>query len=87
LPSNPLGTPTEINDESGDSKSVPKTQCTEIPDANEACVNRELEIGKKTGNWGVNNNCNSMAQNILAKCGSCNYPGYVPRPPFPAPIQ
>ena len=85
LPSNPLGTPTEINDETGDSKTSKGVQCTEVPDADEACVNRALQIGQKTGNWEPWNNCNTLANSILSKCSKCKQKAAQSDPTMPPP--
>jgi hypothetical protein len=76
LPSCPFGTSTEINNEAGDS-TARGAQCTEQPNANEECVNKALQIGKDTGSWGLTNNCNTLADGILAKC-TCKYKPGVP---------
>jgi RHS repeat-associated protein len=65
LPSNPYGIPTKITDHTGQSL---KSDCHTIKDVDEDCVNRELQIGKYTGEWGWSNNCNTLAKAILNKC-------------------
>ncbi len=48
-----------------------KGTCTEVKDEDEACVNRELELGKYTGIWPFNN-CLELAMHILNKCKKSN---------------
>ena len=42
--------------------------CTTMPDVDESCVNKELEIGRYLGRFGVTNNCQSFAIQTLSKC-------------------
>ena len=42
--------------------------CQTMPDVDEDCVNKELEIGRYLGRFGVTNNCQSFAIQTLSKC-------------------
>ena len=100
LPAWPLGIPTSINNHNGQSIN---SICEEVKDVDESCVNRELAIGKSTGDWSPSNNCNTVANNILNKCKKkgadlCTgiifdnrEPGPIPGPIYPwgadGPIQ
>jgi RHS repeat-associated protein len=67
LPAFPLGIPTAIIDHTGQSS---RSQCEEIPDADEECVNKRLAQGGSTGRWMPWNNCNTVAEGILCGCNS-----------------
>ena len=67
LPTCPLGVPTAVVDHTGQSDD-PGTTCVEIPDANETCVNSQLDLGRATGRWGPNNNCNTFADEVIQNC-------------------
>jgi hypothetical protein len=64
LPAWPFGIPTKITDHSQDAH----TDSTEIHGVDENCVNQELEIGKSTGAWGIDNNCNTFVDDVIATC-------------------
>ena len=64
LPAFPLGMRTSINNHSGQNAGA---DCQEISDVDEACVNRELQY-RYTGEWRLNNNCNTLAASIIRKC-------------------
>ncbi len=65
--SSPIASETELTDHSGQgTRNVSK--CTLIPGSDEDCVNDELNIGKKLGKWSIDNNCNTVTDNILRKC-------------------
>jgi len=68
LPSCPCGTGTAVTDHSKETGAT----CYDIPDADENCVNNELTVGKPTGKWGPNNNCNTFAGEVVKKCGGKN---------------
>ncbi|GBD99580.1 putative deoxyribonuclease RhsC [bacterium BMS3Abin07] len=77
LVGNPFGKPTQICDHSGRSGSCAEAKCID-----ETCVNNELIIGKRTGPWGLSNNCWTLVSKILNKCkikGCCR-----PNPDLPA---
>jgi len=63
LPANPLGISTKIIDHRGE-----KGTCSTYPSADEECVNKRLQIGKRTGNWYPWNNCNTLVGGILHAC-------------------
>ncbi|HVS83943.1 MAG TPA: RHS repeat-associated core domain-containing protein, partial [Pyrinomonadaceae bacterium] len=65
FPSSPFGGPTEMRDHRGEFNA---TDCVPICDVDEKCVDQELEIGKSTGKWGLSNNCNTIANDIVKKC-------------------
>ncbi|WP_428940601.1 RHS repeat domain-containing protein [Fontivita pretiosa] len=65
------GTQTEITNHTGESVRR-GAKCTNVPGADENCVNNKLQIGKKTGEWAINNQCNSIAGDILRECGGFN---------------
>jgi RHS repeat-associated protein len=78
------GQPTKIVDESQEPSSGKK--CRPVSGVDEDCVNRELQIGKPTGAWGITNNCNTLANDIVKKCSpkrECR----TPAPPSPIPPQ
>ncbi len=87
LPSSPcLGhTQSAIRDHTG---QAVKADCKEVTGVDEGCVNQELQIGKPTGVWSSDNNCNTFVDQVLEKCkdkGSCPLMK-VKRPPFFIPI-
>ncbi len=63
---------TSINDHSGQCNRDNAT-CFALPGCDEACVNRELQVGKNKGTFGpVSNNCNTLVYDILKKCNCKN---------------
>ena len=52
-----------------DLSNEPKDQCEVQGGVDEACVDRELEVGKDTGTWipGAND-CHTVVNDILDKC-------------------
>lgn len=43
--------------------------CEKVPNVDEDCVNRELEIGKDTGRWVPPfNDCQTYAKEVLERC-------------------
>ncbi|HKV61519.1 MAG TPA: RHS repeat-associated core domain-containing protein [Candidatus Acidoferrum sp.] len=81
LPAWPYGVPTQIDDHS--KEPVSPGDCKDVPGADEACVNKALQIGCPTGKWTFSNQCNSFADNVLTKCGGCPIRGQLdgPLPP------
>lgn len=72
----PLG-PTSLNDHTGEHEGV-LSVCTDVPDVDEDCVDRELEIGKPTGPWVPSlNDCHTTVDRILDKCKVRPAPSYV----------
>ncbi len=65
LPPYPVGIPTQITDHSGEST---RSECTEIPEVDETCVDRELRLGRSLGRWGPTNNCNSFVDRTVFNC-------------------
>lgn len=64
LPAWPFGIPTMITDHSADAH----TDSREIRGVDENCVDQELQIGKSTGPWGLDNNCNTFVDDVIATC-------------------
>ncbi len=50
LPTCPIGVQTAVTNHKGQSQSS-ETQCTEVKDVNEKCVNDELGVGRPLGRW------------------------------------
>jgi hypothetical protein len=50
----------------------------EIPNVDESCVNRELEVGASTGRWTPSNQRNSYVKGILWKCRKCKQIDFNP---------
>ncbi len=72
----PLG-PTSLNDHTGEHKGV-LSVCTDVPDVDEDCVDRELEIGKPTGPWVPPlNDCHTVVDAILDECKVKPPPAHV----------
>jgi RHS repeat-associated protein len=67
LPRNPVGVKTSIIDHTGQSS---RSDCEEIPDADEDCVDKRLAQGASTGRWMPWNNCNTVADDVLCGCKS-----------------
>lgn len=44
-------------------------QCVDLVGCDEDCVNKELDVGKDKGTFGPCNNCNTLVEDILRKCG------------------
>ncbi len=82
LPACPFGVPTAVMPHTGQSAGA---NCTELPDVDEGCVNKELQMaGKPLGGWMPWNNCNQYTDNVALTCRKrC---GSGPPPvPFPTP--
>ena len=59
------GAKTTLNDHSTEIEK----HCEKVPDEDEDCVNRELEVGKDTGRWVPPfNDCHTIVQDILDRC-------------------
>jgi RHS repeat-associated protein len=68
LPTCPFGTPTAVVSHGGQA-TQPGTQCRPQPDVDEKCVEYVLRpIGRPTGPWGINNNCNTFVWDIIDRC-------------------
>lgn len=76
LPACPIGVETAVVSHSGQSKE-PGTNCEVVPDVDEECVNRALELGRPTGEWSPVNQCNSFTDLVIQRC--------LPQCPRPAP--
>jgi RHS repeat-associated protein len=66
--------PVAVVDHTGESKA-PNASCTEIPNEDEDCVDRELRLGEPQGRFvpGVND-CGSFANRVLNRCDSLPHP-------------
>ncbi len=52
-----------------DHACIPADRCETIPDVDEACVNRELVIGRRLGQFDLAfNNCQTFVWQVLTKC-------------------
>jgi hypothetical protein len=58
---------TEIVNHQGEGHA-PGAKCQPVPNEDEACVNRQLELGKQTGTWTPTNQCQTFAAGVLEKC-------------------
>jgi hypothetical protein len=58
---------TKVTDHKGEGDK-PGSSCSEVPNCNDDCINKELKIGKDTGRWTPNNQCNSFIADIMRKC-------------------
>jgi len=63
----PYVTGTEILDESGRGDK-PGSQCAAVPNENQACVDRMLDIGQKRGRWTLGNSCEAFAESVVRAC-------------------
>jgi hypothetical protein len=68
LPVWPVNTPVSITAQSANGRSGVKR--APIYGVNRACLDATLQIGKSCGRWGINNNCNTFAGEVLQKCGT-----------------
>jgi RHS repeat-associated protein len=83
LPMCPFGIPTKIRDHTGESEGA---ECIDVPDVDEHCVNIILRTQPKTGKWSLSNNCNTVADMIIAACKKrCNSAPARSEPSPPAP--
>ena len=61
-------TKTTINAHPG-AAGKPNATCGEAEDVDEACVDKELEIGKAGGRWVLGaNDCHTFVEDVLSKC-------------------
>lgn len=67
LPACPIGVETAVVNHSGQSKEA-GTHCVVVPNVDEECVNKLIEIGRPTGRWSPINQCNSFADDVLTRC-------------------
>lgn len=63
----PFVTKVKVKDHFGQS-SQEGAMCQTMNNVDEACVNRELEIGKNLGTWNPYNQCQSFAWSVVTKC-------------------
>ena len=80
LPACPLGVSTAVVDHRGQGR-LPGTECVEVPNVDEECVNKQLKTGRRTGSWGPSNNCDTFADGVLGRCR--NRCEMITRPPVP----
>jgi len=66
-PDSPYVTETSVNDHTGQS-TAPGSSCEKVDDVDEACVNRLLQIGRRTGRWSLVNQCQSFTNDVLTAC-------------------
>jgi len=59
---------TSILDHKGQGDLVEST-CERVDHVGQACVDKELAIGKSTGRWWPWHQCQTFVKNVLAKCG------------------
>lgn len=71
----PWVTPVVVSDASCESSG----NCQPVPDVDEACVNRELVIGRSLGSFGATNNCQTFVWEVLTKCSKGPGPTTSPR--------
>jgi RHS repeat-associated protein len=64
--------------------------CTDMPDVDEECVNKELAVGRTLGRFTPTNNCQTFALTVFAKCSKYkgpwnnrNNPNFPTIPPLP----
>jgi hypothetical protein len=71
---------TRLNDHTGRG-NLPDATCERVADVDEACVNRELELGKPLGAWTPTNQCQTYAAGVLDRCSTKVVPLPDPRKP------
>jgi hypothetical protein len=76
----PYVTQTRVNDHTGQG-NLPGSTCERVADVDEACVNRELELGKPLGAWTPTNQCQTFAAGVLERCSTKVVPLPDPRKP------
>ncbi|PTL81500.1 hypothetical protein [Vitiosangium sp. GDMCC 1.1324] len=74
----PYVTQTRVNDHSGQGQR-PGSICERVADVDEACVNRELEMGKPLGAWTPINQCQTFAAEVQERCSTKVQPLPDPR--------
>ena len=62
------GDPTSVNDHLGE--GAQGADCKPVKDVDEACVEKELQIGRDTGPWTPMNQCQTFAAEVLEKCST-----------------
>jgi hypothetical protein len=62
------GDPTSVNDHRGE--GAQGASCAVVADVDEACVEKELEIGRDAGPWTPMNQCQTFAADVLEKCST-----------------
>jgi len=65
------GRQTEVRDHKGQGNRK-GSECYEVPDCNEDCVNNALKLGRSLGEWRFNNQCNTFVTSALTACGCKN---------------
>ncbi|MGZ3457283.1 MAG: hypothetical protein ACXU86_02140, partial [Archangium sp.] len=65
----PYVTQTRLNDHTGQGE-LPGSTCERVPHEDEACVNRELELGRPLGAWTPTNNCQTFVSEVLERCST-----------------
>ncbi len=65
----PLVTRTQVNDHTGRG-DLPGSACTAKLQVDEACVDRELTLGRDLGRWTPTNQCQSFVAEVLEKCSN-----------------
>jgi hypothetical protein len=63
----PFVTPETVNDHSGEGGRAGSGR-QPVPGVDAACVDRELEVGKKLGTWTPWNQCQTFAKQVLDRC-------------------
>ena len=59
---------TSIVDHKGQG-DLPESTCVRVDRVDQACVDKELAIGKSTGRWWPWQQCQTFVAHVLAKCG------------------
>lgn len=74
----PIGRPTQWIDHSSEKDK----ECVVVPDVDAACVERETEFGKSTGQWiPLLNDCHTKTQEVLDACSTKPKPNSDSRDP------
>lgn len=69
---------TTVNDHAGKSRES-GVECVELPSIDPSCVEKELELGRETGRWWVDNHCQTFAARVIETCHRGD-PGDEPEP-------
>ena len=80
----PCGEDTTVNDHAG---QAALSECEVIEGVDERCVNEQLRIGRKTGRWTFENNCNTVVDVILGLCVNPPERGKTEMPAPPLTVQ
>jgi RHS repeat-associated protein len=67
LPACPMGVKTAIISHTGQAGRS-GTDCQELPNVDEDCVNRKLVVGTPSGRWTPRNQCNSFVNGVVDDC-------------------